>query len=507
MSIREAPLPGGTIRAAVFTAMLAVLPSSLLAQGQERNDARAEATREEWRLQHPIVVTSEEMGPRVRFLNLFPMGIVWLDNEPVAAVVKDPKVSPVLMFWKEHKDRSWAPYAEIPGIRFPRVFSIQGKAIGAVGSAGEDVTGGYGNAIHFVRIQNWKTGRPHVLSPSSEDGTRVTVSTVEVSGDTIFVFLLREARGNPRNDLLFAMSQDGGLSWSDTKKIGDTTMHEDSSHVRALCFSNRHVARFVCEQEGVFLYRTRDAGKTWKKEPFTVQDDLAATRRLPLGRIISRDGPGVVYLAHNPQDQREGKYFYTRSSDQGKSWSKGVPITKNMKLDDPSTYVQVACVGTRIAFSYMESVGNWSEGEIENHIVVSQDNGKTWAQEPLNKYYNGVMLFSALSGAPDGSRLIYNTAIRAKKDGASRCYLVVQEYSGRMAAEEATAVIKRFVADLGHKEHKVRQAASERLATLGASARKELLKAAENEDPEVALRARALIELLFPECLKLEIEK
>ncbi|MGB6044501.1 MAG: hypothetical protein WBF93_15185 [Pirellulales bacterium] len=178
-----------------------------------------------------------------------------------------------------------------------------------------------------------------------------------------------------------------------------------------------------------------------------------------------------------------------------------------MKVEDPSLFVQLASAGNRIAFSYMETVGNWTEGEIENHVVVSQDKGKTWVREPLNEHYNGVMLFSALSGAPDGSRLLYSTAIRMKEAGTSRCFLVVQEYSERKPAEEDLAVIKRLVTDLGHPKYRVREAASERLATLGANARNELLKASESEDLEVATRAKALLEVLFPECLKLRVEE
>ena len=255
---------------------------------------------------------------------------------------------------------------------------------------------------------------------------------------------------------------------------------------------------------GTGIFKSTDAGKTWKKEPFLIQDDLGETKRWPLGSTISGDTAGVVYLAHNPEDYLQAKYYFTQSSDKGKTWSKGVAITKYMKYSDPALYVQMTSVGDRIAFSYMETLGKWTKGEIENHVAVSQDQGKTWAAEPLGNYYNGVMLFSALSGSPDGSRLLYNTAIRMTKNGNSRSFLVVQEYSGRTFPKADPAVIRQLIKQLGHKEYGVRQGASEKLATMGISARDELVKATKDKDLEVVTRAERLLEQLFPECLKLQ---
>ena len=117
------------------------------------------------------------------------------------------------------------------------------------------------------------------------------------------------------------------------------------------------------------------------------------------------------------------------------------------------------------------------------------------------------MLFSALSSAPDDSRILYSTAIRMAKKGAPLCYLVSQEYSNRQNQNIDPAAFKQLIADLGHRDFKVRKAASEKLATLGAAAKKELIKAADNKDPEISSRAKALLERLFPECLKLQLGK
>ena len=323
--------------------------------------------------------------------------------------------------------------------------------------------------------------------------------------------MLREVRGDRENRLLFSRSVDGGRSWpAEPTLMARTTMHEDVSRLGSFQFSDDHLGRFVVERDGALLfYETRDGGTTWDKRTVAYVDDLGARgRRMPLGSVDFGDGVGVVYLGIDPADRRHGRYYFTRSTDKATTWEKAVAITAPVKVDDPALFVQIAAAGPRIAIAYVETTGRWTEGEMQCRLAMSEDGGATWKPQPLEKYYRGVALFSALSGSAAEKRILYATAICMDPRTNPRNYLAVQELSARPEAAAAAPTaegrrqIAAWVEQLGDDRFAVREAATRNLVRLGQAASEELLRAAQSDDAEVAARARKVLSQSFPECIK-----
>ncbi|MCK5127276.1 MAG: exo-alpha-sialidase [candidate division Zixibacteria bacterium] len=400
-------------------------------QAQDENVNYTDQPSDTWKLHYPIILDSENKGSYNRMLSSYPIGVFWQGDSPVVAMLWHPKESPELILWKEIGHRKWIKYSTIRSVGYPKVFAIDTHTIGVVTQIGKKSHGGYGKAIHFLRIRDGIARDTIMLAPSPDAGQRITVSAVESSGESIFVFLLHEFSGGKLNQLLFASSHDGGETWTETKCVGNTNMGEDFSYMQGFCFDSLHVVRFLCEPVNNYLHTTLDGGISWSKSLFTPNDDLMNTRRLPLGRTLLADSVGIVYALQNPTNRKEVRYYFTQSKDKATTWSKGVPIIPYIKASDPALSIRVAKSGNHFAFSYMETIGSWSKGEIVNHIVISKDNGETWADEPISDFYTGDVLFSGVGGAPDGSRILLNSVIRVIENDKERFYYTVQEYSPR----------------------------------------------------------------------------
>jgi len=197
-----------------------------------------------------------------------------------------------------------------------------------------------------------------------------------------------------------------------------------------------------------------------------------------------------------------------------RTWAKGEPITKPVKLDDPASFITLAAAGKRVAMSYIETLGSWSSGEMQCRLAVSQDGGGTWGHKPLDRYYKGVALFSALGGSPSGDRLLFSTAICIDPKGDDTNFLVVQEYSARPVRSEGPLKpeekkeIGKLISALGDESWHVRDEATRKLAAFGRKAKTQLLSAAKNtDDLEVKHRIQLVLKAVFPACVRISGEE
>ena len=297
--------------------------------------------------------------------------------------------------------------------------------------------------------------------------------------------------------------------------MGETTMHEDNSRLGSYQWSADHLGRFVVERGGqILFYRSRDAGRSWEKEAITLRDDLdEGAVRMPLGSVQFKGGQGIVYLGMPKSQRGQGKYYFTKSVDQVKTWAAGVAVTAMLKVDDPSMFVQLAALEERVALSYIEVKGRWTQGEIECRLVTSEDGGAKWTPVPLEKFYRGVAIFSALAADPSGNRILFSTSICMDARQDKRNYLTVQEFSTRALASRQVPIaderreIDALIQRLGDDEWKSREEATQRLAAIGRVARDALLRAAESDNPEVKMRAKTIIKRIFPECLRFDVKR
>ena len=466
------------------------------------------------RLGDPIVVDAQDPPANARrpFLWVAPAAFCSTKGGMVLVTFRGIKTAPVADLWAEGPDRTWKKLAELPGASWPVAFAL-GEDVGIVASVGEDITGGYGNTIRFFRVGGGKQQASAVVCKPPARTDRVTVSSVNVAGERVCVFLLREVRGQQTNRLLFARSTDGGKTWpEEPTAMGDTTMHEDASRAGSFQFSADDLGRFVVERDGrVLLYRTADGGRTWAAQAVRLRDDLPGeARRLPLAAVRVSGGIGLVYLGSGPRDPSRAGYYFTRSADRGGTWEQGAAITEPVKMADPAVFVKAAAAGERVAMSFVETLGRWTEGEMRCRLAASGDGGRTWRSLPLERYYNGVALFGALGADAAGDRLLFATAICLDVRSNPRNYLVVQELSARARSswdtrptDEQRGQIAELVAQLGSDRFAVRDAATRKLATLGAAARDQLVAATKSGDAEVRERARRILERLFPACIRL----
>ncbi len=483
------------MRYASLAALCALVVSSALADEGE------------WRLQDPIVVYSEQPPKEAdSFLWMAPIGVCPTGQGPVLGCLRGIKVKPALDLWLEQPDRSWRRLATIEHTNFPTLFALGGD-VGVVSSMGEDVSSGSANTIEFFRIRpdGQVTGPIRVAAPA---GGRLTVGSVLASGETISCFVLQEGH---ENKLLLVRSDDGGTTWKEPREMGKTTMHEDNSHIQGLQWSAEHLGRFVFERDGqLSFWRTRDAGTTWATETVAFADDLGPkAKRMALGAAQTDGVDSLVYVGFSPDARDRGRYFLTRSTDQGKTWAKGVALTDTLPLDDPSMYVQLAGAGKRVAFSFIEVKGSWTKGEMAVRLLLSQDAGVTWKEVPLEQSYAGVAIFGSLWADPKGDRILFSTSICPDVEAETRNYLTVQEFSARplpsskAISDEDRKLLDELIGKLGASDFETREEASRRLAAFGRRAKDALLEATKSQDAEVASRAQEVLRALFPACLRI----
>ena len=243
----------------------------------------------------------------------------------------------------------------------------------------------------------------------------------------------------PGGDRGLYKTEDGGKSWNRILEVGDYTgasdMEMDPRNPDVLYVSfhqrERRVYSKINGGPESAIYKSEDAGKTWRK----------LTKGLPkgdVGRIglaLSPANPDIIYAVIELPDDKGGFY---RSVDRGESWEKrsnkvsGSPQYYNEVYADPKDPDLVILMDTRNALS--EDGGKtWQniEGEdkhVDNHVIwINPDNtdhylvgcdgglyetydrAKTWqfkSNLPITQYYhvrvdNDYPFYNVYGGAQD----------------------------------------------------------------------------------------------------------
>jgi len=164
-------------------------------------------------------------------------------------------------------------------------------------------------------------------------------------------------------------SSDGGGTWERVLHVSDDTgvneVHLDPRHpdvVYATAYQRRrHVWTLIDGGPESALYKSTDAGKTWRK----------ITKGLPeveLGRIgldISPADPDVVYAIAEAAD---GKSGFFRSTDCGETWDKRSDYTTT----SPQYYNEIVCDPVVVDRVYV----------LDTFMQVTEDGGKTFQRAP-----------------------------------------------------------------------------------------------------------------------------
>lgn len=173
---------------------------------------------------------------------------------------------------------------------------------------------------------------------------------------------------------------DGGVTW---EPLGDQTFKTGSVGAIGVSESDPNVVYVGMGEEtlrgnlshGDGMYKSTDAGKTWKKLP-----GLDDTRHIARVRVHPRD-PNLVYVAaighaFGPNEQR-GVF---RSKDGGKTWEKVLyksPLAGAIDLTFDPTNANVLYAAL---WQYVRKPWTFESGGPASGLFKSTDGGDTWAE-------------------------------------------------------------------------------------------------------------------------------
>lgn len=141
----------------------------------------------------------------------------------------------------------------------------------------------------------------------------------------------------------------------------------------------------------LLVKRSTDNGKTWSSQQI-VWNDGANTCGNPCPVVDQKTGTIHLLMTHNLGQDRESQIidstsqgtrtvWISRSSDDGKTWTKPVEITNTTKQKDwtwyatgPGTGIQLASNRLVVPCDHIES----NSKRYFSHVIYSDDNGKTW---------------------------------------------------------------------------------------------------------------------------------
>ena len=168
-------------------------------------------------------------------------------------------------------------------------------------------------------------------------------------------------------------SLDDGLSW---EAVANTDIVGKEPSLTALAdgsvLMTAQYADFASDpgQQGMYVARSRDAGKTWHAGQIE-------GRRYPRNIVVEADG-SLLFLRPNPGLNLE----LCRSVDNGQSWSFSEGIL-DWRPEDKHTFDEVSTLrlddGTLIAALRHEKPGCHGEGFEDTLITRSTDDGRSWA--------------------------------------------------------------------------------------------------------------------------------
>lgn len=174
---------------------------------------------------------------------------------------------------------------------------------------------------------------------------------------------------------VFIYKSDDGQNWSKTGKIPSYGHETYKAWGYSLAYDeDKNILGFVYIGTGkgkkaVYFTKSLDNGKTWSK-PVPINDDIWAERRYP--KIAIKGENIFVVWQEEPESfsskkKKPSGIYFCSSYDGGKNWNKNIWIRKG-----ETPYIKVGKDG----FIYLTYVG----GENQNIIYLSysKDKGKTW---------------------------------------------------------------------------------------------------------------------------------
>ncbi len=203
-------------------------------------------------------------------------------------------------------------------------------------------------------------------------GGRVT--TVEGLPNDIFTYYMGATGGGVWK------TTDGGNSWNNisdgffnTTGIGDITV-APSDHNIVYVGAGESCIRGVKTSHGDGMYKSTDAGKTWK------HIGLEATRHI--GEVVVHPkNPDLVYVAAqgNPwgEDEHRGLYF---SKNGGESWEKMLYVNDHSGIVDMTVSAENPDIMMVTSWDFQRKPWVVQSGGEGSKVFKTTDGGKTWKE-------------------------------------------------------------------------------------------------------------------------------
>lgn len=194
-----------------------------------------------------------------------------------------------------------------------------------------------------------------------------------------------------------AYSTDAGAHWQTAtntapknfKTSGDVSVTYDNKGHAILCYiAFNKLGTFnywghATRTNGIFVHRSLDGGKTWEPAPITVSEQVKKPG-IPMEdkpyivADVSR-GPfaGNLYIAWTRWGLKDSRMVFTRSTDDGKTWTTPVEIDQHPGLPRDDNGALEGFDGAVGADSTLYAV--WSFGN-DIQFTTSRDGGKTFSK-------------------------------------------------------------------------------------------------------------------------------
>ncbi len=239
---------------------------------------------------------------------------------------------------------------------------------------------------------------------------------------TLYAAWHDDRNGNLDQDIYFARSTDGGVTWSASIRVDDAPSGDQLySSLAVGPDGTLYVVwhDFRNNTFDIYSARSSDGGATWSVN-VRVDDALSGDQRFP-SLAVGPDGTLYAAWADERNDNFDLSIYFARSTNGGATWSTNVRVDDAPSGDQWYPSLAVGPDGTLYAV--------WQDGRINNdgiYSACSRDGGATWsANVRVDDAPSGDQWYPSLAVGPDGTLYAaWNDSRNCDRDISHNCDII-----------------------------------------------------------------------------------